>query len=176
MLLFSKPHLASLHEKAPSWGFILQRSKQNRKALQNAFFQGSYWNVCKPAAQPDQFPLNEKLKNADGVPISLSTRSVYCINTFILLLLFFMSRLKCTTATFPSQSPEIVVRHPGQTETETIVALVRNVLSVAHLLKVALEGEIVSSPNASTHRAHSCLHKSKRINRAGERVIPPPLH
>lgn len=25
--------------------------------------------VCKPAAQADRFPLDEKLKNADGVPI-----------------------------------------------------------------------------------------------------------
>lgn len=47
-----------------------------------------------------------------------------------------------TTATFPVLGPDIAVRQPGrrpaEAETETIVALIMNVLSLVRLLKVAL--------------------------------------
>lgn len=87
-----------------------------------------------------------------------------------------------TTATFPVLGPDIAVRQPGrrpaEAETQTIVALIiwmsylSCICSRLHF-KAPLGRDIVRPPSASSHRARGHIHESKRINRAGARVLPP---
>lgn len=130
----------------------------------------------------DSFP-DEKLKNVAAPRshfiISLHSKTdlpfVSQEIIFFLPTAVFETR---TAATFPVLGPDIAVRQPGrrpaEAETQTIVGLIMNVLSLVHLhFKAPLWRD--SSPTERVFppctRGH--IHRSKRINRAGARMLPP---
>lgn len=148
------------------------------------FKWGSVRKTCRIRSIPP--PMRNLRMGLHHVPISFSVFIGKRICPLCHKKLFFFLPAAVfetrTTATFPVLGPDIAVRQPGrrpaEAETQTIVALIiwmsylSCICSRLHF-KALLWRDIVRPPSASSHRARGHIHESKRINRAGARVLPP---
>lgn len=169
------------------------KCKLNFRCCKDAFFffkattENFFFKNCaafeKLTPDPINFPFVRNLKTRPWCyPFIFQPELPFVSNDYFCLLFYFSCLLKSTTVTSPCLNHDIAARLLGETATRPQRRKLRRRLLLRSLYisylwcvcsRLHFKSKIIPPPSASCRPARGQIHKSKRINRPGERVLPP---